>query len=57
MRHAHLLAASGIAASTTASLLNQSTGCPTITCNFFKQNFPNITYLPDDVGYTAENEG
>lgn len=33
------------------------TSSPAATCEFFKMNFPNMTILPSDSNYTAENEG
>jgi len=33
------------------------TNAPTAACDFFKQNYPNMTVLPTDANYTAENEG
>jgi len=68
MHSTHLLAMCGIAASTVAlewptnftpgSLLDSNfTNCPSTACNYFKQNYPNMTLLPEDAGYTAENEG
>lgn len=30
---------------------------PTTACQILKRTYPNITYLPDDAGYTAENQG
>jgi hypothetical protein len=72
MRGTHLLAMSGIAASAIASdwprpgeasfnsgsLFDANpTHSPSTTCNYLKQYYPNITLLPEDAGYTAENEG
>lgn len=33
------------------------TNAPTAACDYFKQNYPNMTVLPTDANYTAENEG
>jgi hypothetical protein len=30
---------------------------PTTACEILKQSYPNITYLPEDAGYTDENQG
>jgi hypothetical protein len=62
MRNVHLLTLSGMAMNSVASAITSAfdfhqTTLPTTTCNFFKQNFSNITLLPEDTGYTAENEG
>jgi hypothetical protein len=39
------------------SLQFNDTSSPAATCEFFKMNFPNMTILPSDANYTAENEG
>jgi len=64
MRKEHLLAigamASGAAAYSTPYLNGLEyigTPSPNSTCNFLKQNYPNMTLLPTDEGYAAENEG
>ena len=30
---------------------------PTTACEVLKHKYPNITYLPEDAGYTEENQG
>lgn len=62
MRNTLLLTASGMLASSAASMLTPAPGCneassPVVTCNYFKKFYPNMTILPSDSAYTAENEG
>lgn len=45
----------GGAALTTNALTWPSTA--PFACKYFKDNHPNMTLLPSDVGYAAENEG
>lgn len=68
MRSSRIVALSGMAASVAAWEKGGSfdfgtrldfnlTNSPSTACDFFKQNFANMTLLPEDSGYTAENEG
>ena len=62
MRNTVLLTVSGLAASSAASILTSAHDCnktssPATTCNYLKQYYPNMTILPSDSKYTAENEG
>lgn len=34
-----------------------ATTSPAAACEFFKSNYANLTYLPEDAGYSDENEG
>jgi hypothetical protein len=62
----NLLALSGLAVRASAFNLSFPSGdycsdlsitnAPSATCDFFKQNYPNMTVLPTDANYTAENE-
>lgn len=45
-------AASFVAATATPQLSD-----PSQACAAFKQNYPNITLLPEDAGYKNESEG
>jgi hypothetical protein len=59
VRNAALLGMAACASAYTypTSLQFNDTSSPAATCEFFKMNFPNMTLLPSDSGYTAENEG
>lgn len=59
MRSTYLLAMGGMAMGG-AALTTTTSKLPStapIACKYFKANYPNMTLLPSDAGYTAENEG
>ncbi|OBT98862.1 hypothetical protein VE01_03298 [Pseudogymnoascus verrucosus] len=58
MRSTYLLAMGGMAMGG-AALTTTTSKLPStapIACKYFKANYPNMTLLPSDAGYTAENE-
>lgn len=59
MHSTYLLAIGGMAmggAALTTNALTWPSTAP-FACKYFKDNHPNMTLLPSDVGYAAENEG
>lgn len=59
MRSTYLLAMGGMAMGGAALTTNASSWPSTapIACKYFKDNHPNMTLVPSDAGYAAENEG
>jgi hypothetical protein len=62
IQHAHFLAVSSMVVVSSALSWSPITNfglnvSPNTTCGFFKRYYPNMTLLPSDGGYTAENEG
>lgn len=51
------IAFTGLLSSALASTVELPKRAVSTTCKLLKAQYPNITYVPADVGYQAENEG